>query len=224
MRLLMIALTLILLAPLTAGAEYDAFFPVPENPAEIRAADEARLTDLGFLTESGLGDAYRQAVREFQRYLTRLSDRTPQESLPTTTLEVHGEQKKSATKALSIKPLTTYSDITAIKAFKTYTVVDNEGELGEEIPVIGAEGSAEPEDEGVTGELTEPQRTRLYDQELPVYLQPLRAGADGSEVRRVQRRLISLKYTDHAADGIFDDKTASALTLFQQASARLAQR
>ena len=218
MRLLMIALTLFLLAPLTVGAEYDAFYPVPENPAEIRAADEARLIDLGFLTESGLGDAYRQAVREFQRYLTRLSDGTPQESLPATTLEVLGEQKKSAIKALSIKPLTTYSDITAIEAFKTYTVVDNEGELGEEVPEIVAEGSAEPEDDGVTGELTEPQRTRLYDQELPVYLQPLREGADGSEVRRVQRRLISLKYTDHAADGIFDDKTASALTLFQQAS------
>jgi peptidoglycan hydrolase-like protein with peptidoglycan-binding domain len=37
-------------------------------------------------------------------------------------------------------------------------------------------------------------------------------------VRRVQRRLISLKYTDHAADGIFDGKTATALKLFQRAS------
>lgn len=219
-RLLIIALTLFLLAPLMVSAESDdAFYPVPESPAELRVADEARLTDLGFLIEPNSDETYRQAVREFQRYLARLSEDTPAEGLPATTLEVLDEQKEDASRALSIKPLTTYSEIDAIEAFKAYTVVDNEGELGEEtLPETGAEAGPEQEDESVTGELTESQRTRLYDQELPVYRQTLREGNDGNEVRRVQRRLISLKYTDHAADGIFDGKTAAALTLFQQAS------
>jgi lipoprotein-anchoring transpeptidase ErfK/SrfK len=220
-RLLIIALTLFLLAPLMAGAESDdAFYPAPESPAEVRATDGARLTDLGFLADSGSGDAYAQAVREFQRYLARLDEGTPAEGLPATTLEVLGELKEDASKALSIKPLTTYSDIDAIEAFKTYAVVDNEGDLGEDDPaeVVAEAGPETDGDESVTGELTEPQRTRLYDRELPVYRQALREGDDGSEVRRVQRRLISLKYTDHTADGIFDGKTAAALTLFQQAS------
>ena len=220
-RLAIITLMLLLLAPLAAGAgSGDAFYPVPENPAAVRALDEARLTDLGFLTESGSDGAYRQAVREFQRYLARLSEATPEECLPATTLEVLGEPKEDAARALSIKPLTTYTDIEAIEAFKTYAVVDNEGELGEDAPP--GKNTAEipelSEDESVTGALTEPQRTRLYDPELPVYIQTLKEGGDGSEVRRVQRRLISLKYTDHAADGIFDSETAGALTLFQQAS------
>jgi hypothetical protein len=129
-RLLFIALTLFLIAPLLAGAESnDAFYPVPESPAEVRAADEARLTDLGFLAESNSDDAYSQAVREFQRYLKRLSEDTPAEGLPATTPEVLDEQKEDASRALSIKPLTTYSKIDAIEAFKAYTVVDNEGEL-----------------------------------------------------------------------------------------------
>lgn len=217
-RLMIIALTLFLLAPLVAGAQSDdAYYPAPDSPATVRAADEARLIDLGFLTESGSDDAYRQAVREFQRYLNRLSEGTPTEGLPATTLEVLGERKEDAARVLSIKPLTTYSDIEAIEAFKSYAVVDNEGELGEDAPPeseIGEPG----EDASVTGELSEPQRTRLHDPELPVYRLPLQEGDDGSEVRRVQRRLISLKYTDHAADGIFDGKTATALKLFQRAS------
>ncbi len=219
-RLMIIALTLFMLAPLLAGAESDdAFYLVPESPADVRAADEARLIYLGFLIESGSDDAYSLAVREFQRYLKRLSEDTPAEGLPATTLEVLDQQKEDASRALSIKPLTTYSEIDAIEAFKAYTVVDNEGELSEDAPPeTKAEGSPEPGDESVTGELTEPQRMRLYDQELPVYRQTLREGDDGNEVRRVQRRLISLKYTDHAADGIFDGKTAAALTLFRQAS------
>ena len=158
-RLLIIALTLFLLAPLMAGAESDdAFYPVPESPAEVRATDEARLTDLGFLTESNSDDAYRQAVREFQRYLNAPVRRHAAEGLPATTLEVLGEQKEDASRALSIKPLTTYSEIDAIEAFKAYAVVDNEGELGEDTPpVTKAEDSPEPDGDGtVTGDLTEP--------------------------------------------------------------------
>ena len=70
----------------------------------------------------------------------------------------------------------------------------------------------------MTGALDEPQRTRLYDPDLPVFRQALKQGDDGGEVRRVQRRLIALKYTDHAADGIYDAKTSEALTQFQEAS------
>ncbi len=223
-RLLGLLLALMFWTPLTAGAESGgAFYPIPDDPALVRSQDEARLTDLGFLAESGEDEAYSQAVREFQRYLNRLSAGTPQEGLPSTTLEVLGELDEDATKALSIKPLTTYTDIDAIAAFQTYAVVDNEGDLG------GDEGapqdSAEALDSGdaaspyaVTGALDEPQRTRLYDAELTVFVESLKAGDNGSEVRRVQRRLNSLKYTDHAADGIFDGKTTSALTLFQGAS------
>jgi len=222
-RLLIVVLALMLWAPALAGAESDAFYPVPEDPAAVRAQDEARLTDLGFLAASGSDDAYRQAVREFQRYLNRLSEGAPREGLPSTTLEVLGELQEDATKALSIKPLTTYSDIGAIQAFRTYAVVDNEGDLGED-GGLGAAGEDAPEADDaaspypVTGTLDEPQRTRLYDPDLPVFRQALKQGDDGSEVRRVQRRLITLKYTDHAADGIFDAKTAAALTLFQEAS------
>lgn len=217
-RLLIIALTILLLAPLMAGAELSDTVQ-PGSPAEVRAADEARLTDLGFLNETGSDDAYRQAVREFQRYLTRLDEEASAEGLPASTPEAPDEPQEDAPKARSIKPLTTYTDIDAIEAFKVYAVVDNEGELAEEPSSENdAESSPEPGDEIATGELTGPQRARLYDQALPVYRQPLREGDDGAEVRRVQRRLISLKYTDHAADGIFDGKTATALTLFQQAS------
>jgi lipoprotein-anchoring transpeptidase ErfK/SrfK len=223
-RLLCIVLSLLICTSIMASAESgDAFYPVPQNPEQVRAQDEARLIDLGFLTESGSDTVYQQAVREFQRYLNGLSADTPAEGLPSTTLEVLGELKEDATRALSIKKLPTYSDIDAIEAFQKYAVVDNEGELGADSQdEIGAEYALGPDDAEspyqVTGTLDEPQRTRLYDQDLPVYQQALKEGDDGSEVRRVQRRLITLKYTDHVADGIFDGKTVTALTRFQQAS------
>jgi lipoprotein-anchoring transpeptidase ErfK/SrfK len=184
-----------------------------QTPAEVRANDEARLSELGFLSEPGTDEAYDQAVKEFQRYLNRLADGTAKAPDPS----------EGAAGSRSIKPLTTYSDIDSIQAFKAYAVVDNEGDLGEEsAPDAALESAQEPEDEGapypVTGALDEAGRARLNDPALPVYLQDLKQGDDGSEVRRVQRRLITLKFADHAADGIFDAKTASALQLFQEAS------
>lgn len=225
-RLICVLLTLLFFPLPQARAESgDAFYPVEEDPAQVRQEDEARLTDLGFLVRPGSGDAYRLAVREFQRYLNRLSTDMPEESLPASTLEIISGSEEDAARALSIKPLTTYSDIGAIDAFRNYAVVKNEGELGEDEPA-GAEveeaADSAQEEAGlpypVTGEMDEPQRTRLYDPDLTVYRQTLRDGSDGSEVRRVQRRLTSLKYTDHAVDGIFDDKTARAIALFQSAS------
>lgn len=174
-------------------------------PAEVRARDAERLIELGFLSDPGSEGAYGQAVREFQRYLNRLA--AP---------ETREKPSEDAGAALSIKPLTTYSDIGSIQAFKAYAVVDNEGDLGEDSPPdAGVPAALEP---GDVGALDEAGRARLFDPALPVYLQDLKQGDDGGEVRRVQRRLITLKYTDHAADGIFDAKTASALQLFQQAS------
>jgi lipoprotein-anchoring transpeptidase ErfK/SrfK len=216
----MLALTLWLptLAFAASGGVPD---PLPETPAEVRAQDEARLTDLGFLAEAGSDEAYTQAVKEFQRYLNRLSE-TPEAGLPSAAPEVP-EKPEGSAGALSIKPLTTYSDIDAIQAFKAYAVVNNEGDLdGDDEAEDGYADAPEPDDAGSsdpgTGALNDAQRARLYGPGLPAYRQSLKEGDDGSEVRRVQRRLISLKYTDHAADGIYDAKTAATLTLFQQAS------
>ena len=220
-RLILLLLALALMAPHTACGEADAVYPIVESAAQVLETDAARLVQLGFLTKPGSDAEHRQAVREFQRYLNRLSEDTPEEGLPTSTLEVIDELREDATRALSIKPLTTYDSVESIAAFQTYMVMDNEGELGEDIP---AAADVEPEDvqEGapypVTGELDEAQRTRLVDDSLPVYRQALQRGDDGSEVRRVQRRLTSLKFSDHAVDGIFDGDVAAAVTLFQRAN------
>ncbi len=222
-RFVWFLLTLILVVPGPARAEDgEAFYPVPQSADEIRQADEARLTELGFLSTPGSDEAYTQAVREFQRYLNRLSADAPAEGLPASTLEILPDSGEDATRTLSIQPLTTYSDINSIAAFRKYAVVENEGQLGAddailaEAPVAPQDGEESPY--AVTGVLDEPQRTRLYDRGLTVFRQALFEGDDGSEVRRVQRRLASLKYADHPVDGIFDVKTAAAVSLFQLAS------
>ncbi len=217
-RFVWFLLALILAAPGQAHA--DALYPVPQSADEVRRADEARLTDLGFLIAPGSDEAYAQAVKEFQRYLNRLSEETPDESLPATTLEILPDSREDAARALSIKPLTTYSDIGSIEAFRKYAVVKNEGDLGAD-DIVPAE-TPEPLEDGaspyaVTGALDEAQRTRLHDDGLTVFRQTLSEGDDGAEVRRVQRRLTSLKYTDHPVDGIFDADTAAAVSLFQRA-------
>jgi len=217
-RMLCFIFVLTLFAAPLAAAGGEAQL-LPEDPAAVRERDEARLIELGFLSRPGSDEAYAQAVREFQGYLNRLSAGTPDEELPATTLEVLRELEEDAARALSIKELPTYSDVDSIAAFRTYAVVDNEGELGGEDPLelpepAADDGSPDP----ATGALDEAQRTRLHDPALPVYRQALAQGADGSEVRRVQRRLTSLKFTDHAIDGMYDKKTAEAVRLFQRAS------
>jgi lipoprotein-anchoring transpeptidase ErfK/SrfK len=215
-------LTVLILLPISARAESDeAYYTATESPAEVRSADEARLIELGFLAANGSDDEYSQAVREFQRYLNRLSSDAPTESLPASTLEVITDLQEDAAKTLSIKPLTTYDDIDAIEAFQNYAVVEDDGVPGDDAAVTGIE-EALTDDPGspyeVTGALDEPQRTRLYDPDITVYRQALKAGDDGGEVRRVQRRLTSLKFSDHLVDGIYDGKTAAALSLFQGAN------
>ena len=220
-RILCFILTIFVFLPLARAESGEAFYPTPESPEEVRAADEARLIDLGFLVAPNSDEAYSQAVREFQRYLNRLSSDAPAESLPASTLEVITDLQENAARTLSIRPLTTYNDIDAIEAFQNYAVVEDNGLPGEEAAVAESEEMLS-DDPGspyeVTGTLDEPQRTRLYDPEITVYRQALKAGDDGGEVRRVERRLTSLKFTDLPVDGIFNGKTAAALSLFQSAN------
>jgi lipoprotein-anchoring transpeptidase ErfK/SrfK len=200
----------------------EAYYPIKDDAALVREADEARLIQLGFLIESGSQSEYTRAVKEFQRYLQRLDEDTPAESLPATTLEVLGESGDQApARALSIKPLVTYSDIESIGAFQDYAVIENEGTLDEDNPPDApdaAAGEAAEDGDAFTGILDEASRTRLYDLQLPVYRETLRQGSSGAEVRRIQRRLVSLRYLDHAADGIYDVKTAQAMKRFERAA------
>ncbi len=218
-RLLCFLMMFFTLLPLARAESGEAFYPVTESPAEIRKADEARLIELGFLVATGSEDDYSQAVREFQRYLNRLSSDTPTESLPASTLEVITDIQEDAARTLSIKPLTTYDDIDAIEAFQNYAVVEDG--VPNNTAAVGVQDDIEDEPGSpykVTGALDEPQRTRLYDPDIEVFRKALKTGDDGGEVRRVQRRLTSLKFTDHAIDGIYDGKTASAVSLFQSAN------
>lgn len=211
-KLILLLLVLALFAPVAAHCEADAA-PRIEGNLKVQEAEAARLIQLGFLTRPDSDAAHRQAVREFQRYLNRLSADVDGEVAPSSARE-------DASRAVSIKPLTTYDSVESIAAFQTYMVMNNEGDLGEDVPAA----DAEPDDaEGgapypVTGDLDDAQRARLMDDALPVYHQTLQKGDDGSEVRRVQRRLVSLKFSDHAADGIYDGDVAAAVALFQQAN------
>jgi len=218
LRLILLLLALALMAPQAAHCE--ASYPAAESAAQLQESEVARLVQLGFLTKPGSDAAHRQAVREFQRYLNRLPDDAAKGGPSASALKATDDSRDDAARALSIKPLTTYDSVESIAAFQTYMVMDNEGELGEDVPAV----DPEPEDaqEGaphpVTGELDGAQRARLMDASLPVYRQTLQKGDDGSEVRRVQRRLSSLKFSDHAEDGIFDGDVAAAVALFQRAN------
>lgn len=78
---------------------------------------------------------------------------------------------------------------------------------------LNAQGRAVREDGAVGDEL----RAYLFDESYNPYLTDVKLGDEGDAVVRVQRRLLTLNYTDQAADGNFGDNTRLALAAFQKA-------
>ena len=69
-----------------------------------------------------------------------------------------------------------------------------------------------------TGEATGATQALLMDPDYSSYLMNLTLGAEGDEVRRVERRLADLGYMDARADERFDAYAAQAARAFQEAA------
>ncbi len=68
-----------------------------------------------------------------------------------------------------------------------------------------------------TGIMTAEMQERLFEEGVPVYMQTLRRGDTGEQVKRIQRRLYSLAYlTANGVDGIFGKGTEDAIKAFQR--------
>ncbi len=85
-------------------------------------------------------------------------------------------------------------------------------------PADPANPTEEPEDPfEPTGIMTMEMQERLLEEGIPVYMQTVRKGDTGEQVKRVQRRLYQLAYlTANGVDGILGKGSENAIKYFQQ--------
>ena len=83
---------------------------------------------------------------------------------------------------------------------------------------LQAQGKAEGLGVEATGEATPVTLLVLYDPGYSSYLEDIRAGDEGSEVLRVERRLSGLGYMDAVPDEAFDEYAVSAAEAFRAAA------
>ena len=83
---------------------------------------------------------------------------------------------------------------------------------------LQAQGKAEALGIEPTGDATPMTLLALYDPEYSSYLEDVRAGDEGSEVLRVERRLCGLGYMDAVPDEAFDEYAVSAAVAFLAAA------
>lgn len=83
---------------------------------------------------------------------------------------------------------------------------------------LQAQGKAEALGVEPTGDATPMTLLTLYDPEYSSYLEDIRAGEEGSEVLRVERRLSGLGYMDAVPDEAFDEYALSAAEAFRAAA------
>lgn len=92
--------------------------------------------------------------------------------------------------------------VTAVKALQTHMI-----EQG-----LQGEGVLQMEPTGVATPLTQEY---LYSQYYTVHLHNLHEGFEGDEVRRLEKRLVSLGYMDAEPDQVFDEYTAQVVCAFR---------
>ncbi len=166
----------------------------------VKAAQQ-QLILLGFMTGTAGGyfnESTRDGVKAFETYMYKLDHPT------LTTVQVADA---------TIQDNASKEELLAVEDPETnpYEVTPEE----EETPELDG---FEP-----TGKLTNDQLITLLEDGIPVYSEFLQKGNTGDEVKRLQRRLISLNYlTNSGADGIYGGGTEKAILNFQNRN-KLAQ-
>lgn len=203
-----------------------ALSELAEKVGDIRALQQ-RLIDLGYLSGSAdgaFGERSRAALKQFQAVhgmeATGLPDDGTREVL-------FSENAKSLPRRLRVG--SKGDEVIALQEKLIqygFLGAEADGSYGAKTSSavtrfqkhLQAQGKAEALGVEPTGDATSVTLLTLYDPEYSSYLEDLRAGDEGSEVLRVERRLCGLGYMDAIPDEAFDEYAVSAAEAFRAAA------
>ena len=207
-------------------ATYEALSSLIAQIGDVRALQQ-RLIDLGYLrggADGAFGEKSQAAMKQFQAIhgleATGLPDDATREALFSDEAQVLPRRLVVRSKGDEVvalqEKLIQYGFLTG-KADGSYGT-GTASAVTRFQKHLQAQGKAEALGIEPSGEATPVTLLTLYDPEYSTYLTDVKAGDEGDEVKRVERRLAALGYMDAEPDDVLDDYAVSAAEAFRAAA------